>query len=1572
MEKGEQKMRKNRILGLAVLTFILISACLLFSSIKPAQAAGLGLDTNSNSHKIAIGAASTTSLQLSIQTDSGNDVIYASAYTINTGNTLTISSTHHPSADWHSRGTVIYTSGYGKMQCWYLVSTSPLTTAELITFTSSGSSGGMVVIAYSVSGANTASPFETTQAGSNNGNGGTPSASMTATTGDFVVGLMAKNGNSVLTAGTGYTLGDTTNQGTPSSAGEVEYRAITSTGPAAPSFASSTVYWIMMAEAFVPTSVSVTFAVPGGMTSDASGTVLTIDSTPYAYSALPHTFNWLSGSTHTVTASSPVSAGTGKQYVFGAWSDPTDFSGTTFTTPASTTTVTATYNTQYALTVASAYGSPSPAVGTNWVTAGSTSASVTSPVTVGSISYTCGGWTGSGSVPASGSTASTGAFSISQPSSITWNWAPTSIAVTFAVPGGMTSDASGTVLTIDGTAYAYSALPHTFNWPSGSAKTVTASSPVSAGDWKQYVFASWSSPNGGLSGVGPSTFTVPTSAITVTATYTTQYEVIFDASANVKGDSSATIVTVAGQAKSSSTLPFTTGWITSGGTVTWSYSSPVASTASPSGTRYSWASTSGLSQTTQSGTLTVTTFGTVTATYNAQYALSVTSAYGSPSPAVGTNWITAGSTTASVTSPVTSGAVSYTCIGWSGTGSVASSGSAATTTFTISQPSTITWNWAPTVLAISFRTSGMTTDTGSATVLTIDGTGYTYAALQTLNLNLASGSGHSVTASSPVSGGSGKQYVFSSWTNANGLSGVGPSTFTTPASATTVTATYSVQYQLTVASGHGGPVPAVGTSWQAAGSMTASVSSPVTEGGVIYDCTGWTGTGSVATSGTTITTTFTLGALSSITWNWQARAVPITLNTNGLTSDSQGNVLSIDGTPYTYSQLLTPQTPTLDGKGANSATSGTTFTVPLTTTKSNEVLYLAVISRTSYVSSVSDSNSLTWTCRQTSGSTITWSSGTARYVSSWYAKQPIAGATTITIHLSASTTGASAVAFSVNGVNWNTPFDGNSIYAKDTSAGTSATVNIVTTNANDFIIGAVATRSTSNTPTVGSGFTQIQAASNTVSNPNGVSTEYKAVSTTQLSPGLAVGYTLSASDDWAMIADAMQASQSSTPTITFNWIPGSTHTISGADPISAGIGKQYRFGSWSDPTDFSGVSGTTFTVPISSTTAIVSYNTQYQLTVTSAYGSTIGAGWYNSGATPTVGVNAGTVSGGSGTQYTFTSWGTDASGTTYSASNTITMSGPKTATATWQTQYQLTVNDGGHGSAGGANWYNSGATAHATMTPLTVAGATGTQYVFNGWTNDASGLGSPSAGITMSGPKTATATWQSQYQVSFTVNPDATGSITPTSSKWYNAGSTANSISASSNTGYDFKSWSTSDPITFADSTQSSTTMTINGPGTATANFQEQIHVLSTSLTISCTPASVNPSGQTILTGKLTLSSDHDTGVEGKTITLAYFDSANKWETIGTATTGSDGTYTEHWTIPSDLEKGFHIVQATFAADTTGNPQYLGQTAATGSDGEGIFVLPEYLFGTIAALGACFAALIIFKKRGSLPNFKRR
>lgn len=143
---------------------------------------------------------------------------------------------------------------------------------------------------------------------------------------------------------------------------------------------------------------------------------------------------------------------------------------------------------------------------------------------------------------------------------------------------------------------------------------------------------------------------------------------------------------------------------------------------------------------------------------------------------------------------------------------------------------------------------------------------------------------------------------------------------------------------------------------------------------------------------------------------------------------------------------------------------------------------------------------------------------------------------------------------------------------------------------------------------------------------------------------------------------------SSVPSIGEHWyLAGSVVTVESTAP-SAESGVRYVSSGWTGvgSVPASG-EATTLTFTLSAPSAITwSWITQYYLTVSSTYGVTGGGGWYNSGTSAYATIDLTTVSGSGDTQYTFSSWGGDASGSS-STSNPIVMSSPKTATAIWST-----------------------------------------------------------------------------------------------------------------------------------------------------------------------------------------------------------------------------------------------------------------------------------------------------------------
>jgi hypothetical protein len=127
---------------------------------------------------------------------------------------------------------------------------------------------------------------------------------------------------------------------------------------------------------------------------------------------------------------------------------------------------------------------------------------------------------------------------------------------------------------------------------------------------------------------------------------------------------------------------------------------------------------------------------------------------------------------------------------------------------------------------------------------------------------------------------------------------------------------------------------------------------------------------------------------------------------------------------------------------------------------------------------------------------------------------------------------------------------------------------------------------------------------------------------------------------------------------SFQWTPGTTHTVAAATQAGA-TGTRYVFGSWSD----SGAGSHTVAAPSSSTTYTATFATQYFLTTgaSPSAGGTISpaGGWYDSGAVVPVSAS---VTGG----YQFTGFGGSLTGTTTPRNLTITA--PATVTANYGNQ----------------------------------------------------------------------------------------------------------------------------------------------------------------------------------------------------------------------------------------------------------------------------------------------------------------
>ena len=125
-----------------------------------------------------------------------------------------------------------------------------------------------------------------------------------------------------------------------------------------------------------------------------SGLGLTVDGSDYT---APQTFSWTQGSSHTLAVTSPQAGSAGTRHPFANWSDG-GLQSHAITTPATPATYTASFGTEYQLTLnAGTGGSIIPASG-NWYAAGSTPSIIS---TASNSGYVFDGWnldSGSGPV----------------------------------------------------------------------------------------------------------------------------------------------------------------------------------------------------------------------------------------------------------------------------------------------------------------------------------------------------------------------------------------------------------------------------------------------------------------------------------------------------------------------------------------------------------------------------------------------------------------------------------------------------------------------------------------------------------------------------------------------------------------------------------------------------------------------------------------------------------------------------------------------------------------------------------------------------------------------------------------------------------------------------------------------------------------------------------------------------------------------------------------------------------------------------------------------------------------------
>ena len=678
-----------------------------------------------------------------------------------------------------------------------------------------------------------------------------------------------------------------------------------------------------------------------------------------------------------------------------------------------------------------------------------------------------------------------------------------------------------------------------------------------------------------------------------------------------------------------------------------------------------------------------------------------------------------------------------------------------------------------------------------------------------VTVNWVPGSTHTIATTSPQSGGASTQYAWTNWSDGGALS----HTITVPSSATTYTANFKTQYQLTfgqsgLAADATGTIVTVNggaqstlpyTAYYDAGStVTYSYTSPVTSSvsGKQYALT---------TPAPSPTSGFTVSGAQTITGTYKVQW-QVSFAQSGLAADATGTIVTVNGgaqstLPYTayydagstvtYS-YTSPVTSSVSGKQyalttpAPSPTSGFTVSGAQTITGTYKVQWQVSFAQSGLAADATGTivtvnggaqSTLPYTAYYDAGSTVTYSytspvtssvSG-KQYVLTTPAPSPTSGFTV---------SGAQTVTGTYK-VQWQVSFAQSGLAADAT--GTIVTVNggaqstlpytayydagsTVTYSYTSPVTSSVSGKQyalTTPAPSPTSGFT--------VSGAQTVTGTYKVqwqVSFAQ--SGLAA-------DATGTIVTVNGGAQSTLP-YTAYYDDGSTVTYSYTSPVTSSVsGKQYAL-TTPAPSPTSG-----FTVS-GAQTVTGTYKVQWQVsfaqsglaadatgtivTVNGGAQSTLPyTAYYDAGSMVTYSYTSPVTSSVSGKQYALTT-------PAPSPTSGFTVSGAQTITGTYKVQWQVsfaqsglaadatgtivTVNGGAQSTLPYTAYYDAGSTVTYSYTSPVTSSVSGKQYVLT------TPAPSPASGFTVSGAQIVTGTYKVQWQVSFAQSglaADATGTI---------------------------------------------------------------------------------------------------------------------------------------------------------------------------------------------------------------------
>jgi peptidoglycan/xylan/chitin deacetylase (PgdA/CDA1 family) len=233
------------------------------------------------------------------------------------------------------------------------------------------------------------------------------------------------------------------------------------------------------------------------------------------------------------------------------------------------------------------------------------------------------------------------------------------------------------------------------------------------------------------------------------------------------------------------------------------------------------------------------------------------------------------------------------------------------------------------------------------------------------------------------------------------------------------------------------------------------------------------------------------------------------------------------------------------------------------------------------------------------------------------------------------------------------------------------------------------------------------------------------------------------------------------PSVGDHWYENGTIVTVEAFAPTAISGERYIFNSWTGTGSgsYSGSSISASIVMNESTTQTASWVHQYQISVgSSGVGSDFSDNlitvdgtsykkdvsfWYNEGSSHSF-MFPSQLEDSSDKRYVWVS----SSGLSTQQSGSITITESGTLEANYKSQFFVNVSSP-YGAISGSGWYDFGETAYAALDQSIVNAQSGIRHVFIGWSEGASGISLVSDLITVDGPKSAVASWQKQFLVTF-------------------------------------------------------------------------------------------------------------------------------------------------------------------------------------------------------------------------------